>query len=54
MLTIQEENMMKFRKYVQIGSVVFLVFFSVASMAGEHDPSGDVCVGYGPQTPIFV
>ena len=42
---------MKFRKYVQIGFVVFLIFFSAASMAGEHDSSGDVCVGYGPQTP---
>jgi len=42
---------MKFRNYVQIGFVVFLVFSSIAGMAGEHDSPGDICVGYGPQTP---
>jgi hypothetical protein len=42
---------MKFSKYVQFGFGVFLVFFSVASMAGQPDSSGEICVGYGPQTP---
>jgi len=42
---------MKFRKYVHAILVVVLICFPAASMAGEQDSSGDICVGYGPQTP---
>ena len=36
---------------VQICIVLVVGLFSATSMAGEHAPSGEACVGYGPQTP---
>jgi len=43
--------MMKSGKFIPIGIVLFLVLFSAAGMAGDQGTSGQICVGYGPQTP---
>jgi hypothetical protein len=42
---------MKFKKFVQFSIVLFLMLFSAISMAKDHGTVGEVCVGYGPQTP---
>lgn len=42
---------MKSRKFVPIGTVVFLMLFFAPCMAKDQDESCDVCVGFGPQAP---
>lgn len=42
---------MKSGRFVPVGIVLLLMVSSVIAMAGDHGEPGEVCVGYGPQTP---